>query len=226
MSRITMLVAWSLCWPTSLLWGGETILFEDRFDNGLAAEWQIVGLQVDDYRIRDGGLEMRVAPAAHTGERPMVKVMLPFTATDIVTASVEVTILDPLTEPNEMAGMCLVDELGPEFCVKKARVDGQLMFAPPRVEFLGKAGEEPDFGKYSYTYRPATDEAGPLRIIVRQNYAYFQVGPGEDKKYLNFFHSAIRRQTRLRGFGLTAAGAPEGAEHWVRFDNFRVIRSD
>lgn len=224
MSRLAILVLVGAVLLTSPLSADETILFEDRFEDGLSPEWQIVGLQEGDYRVKDGGLELRVAPGPEMRVRPMVKVMLPFTAADIVIASVDVTILDPLTEPNEMAGMCLLDESGPEFCVKKARVDRQLMFAPPRVDFLGEPGEEPDFGKYSYTYRPATDAAGPLRIIVRQNYAYFQVGPDEEGKYLNFFYSAIRQSVRERGFGLTAVGAPEGTEHWVRFDNFRVTR--
>ena len=50
-----------------------------------------------------------------------------------------------------------------------------------------------------------------------------QVGPSTDGKYLNFFHSAIGEEPK-RGFGLSASGGPSDKEHWVRFDNFRVVR--
>ncbi|MFG0335159.1 MAG: hypothetical protein ACF8TS_17520, partial [Maioricimonas sp. JB049] len=91
-------------------------------------------------------------------------------------------------------------------------------------DFRGEPGKEGDPQKYNVVYTPATDAAGPLRIIVRSNYAYFQVGPSKDGKYLNFFHSAIRRDAKQRGFGLTTMRGPTDGEHWVRFDNFRVVR--
>jgi len=127
--------------PSSAL-AADSVLFEDNFDDGLSDRWQLIGLSKEDYRIKDGGLELRVQR-----------------------------------------------------------------------------------GKYTYTYRPATDKAGPLRIIVNQDYAHFQVGPSVDGEYLNFFFSAIRQNSKERGFCLAAAGAPSDAEHWVRFDDFRVIKT-
>jgi hypothetical protein len=70
----------------------------------------------------------------------------------------------------------------------------------------------------------ASADAGPLRIVVDRGHAFFQVGPSAEGKYLNFFHSAIKRETNQRGFALTAAGAPPGSSHWVRFEDFRVFR--
>jgi hypothetical protein len=199
------------------------VLFEDDFDDGLSSKWQTVGLAKQDYRIRDGGLELRVQPGKLTRDTPMFKVILPFAPSEIIVASVEVTVLDRFTEPAEFAGLFLTAERGVEFGGKKQYMDGHLVFSPGNVEFIGQPGEEGDPAKYTLQYWPADKDAGPLRILVRNHYAYFQVGPSLEGKYLNFFHSAIRKNEKERGFGLVAAGGPDDAVHWVRFDNFRVF---
>ena len=225
MPKVMHLITFLVCVLPVSLQAADKVLFEDNFDDGLSSQWKIKGLANEDYRVKDGALELRVQPGKYNRDTPMLKVILPFTSSDSVTASVEVTLIDQFTEPEEMAGLFLVDENGKEFRATKQRISGEVLFSPPSVRYLGKAGKEDDFSKYAYTYRPATDKAGPLRIIVDQNYAYFQVGPSTDKEYLNFFSSAIRRKSKERGFCLSAAGAPVDAVHWVRFDNFRVVKS-
>lgn len=217
----TAVAAWLLWSP---LCPAGNVLFEDDFEAGLSSKWQAVGLDQEDYRIRDGALELRVQPGKPTRDTPMLKVILPFTSSGTVVASVDVTILDRFTEPAEFAGLFLTAERGVEFGGKKQRIDGHLVFSPGKVQFIGKAGEEGNPAKYTRKYWPADKAAGPLRIIVRNHYAHFQVGPSTEGKYLNLFHSAIRKNEKQRGFSLVAAGGPEDAEHWVRFDNFRVSK--
>ena len=216
------MIATAIVFTTSVCLADDT-LFEDNFDDGLSDKWQIVGLTKEDYRIRDGGLELRVQIGELTRTTPMLKINLPFTTSDTVVASVEVTVLGEFSQPGEMAGIYLSDETGREFGAKKQFVDDALVFAPGRYIFTGEPGEEGDAKKYDVDYTPADDSAGPLRILVDRGYAYFQVGPSAKGKYLNFFHSALRKKSQERGFCLTAAGAPAGAVHWVRFDNFRVF---
>lgn len=220
--RVACLLAMTIL--SSLPLSAEEILFEDRFDDGLSGKWKIVGLKKEDYRVRDGGLEMRVQSGKFTQDTPMLKIILPLTSASTVTASVEVTILDPFTEPSEMAGVSLTRDDHTEFTVRKERIHGHLLFAPGLDKFVGEKGEEGDPQKYAVTFYPALDESGPLRIIVRQNYAYFQVGPSEKGKYQNFFHSAIGRNAEERGFALFAAGGSQDKDHWVRFDNFVVTK--
>ena len=81
------------------------VLFEDDFNNGLSDKWQVVGLQKEDFRIRNGGLEMRIQPGKRTRDTPMLKVILPFATTSTVIASVDVTILDEFTEDGEFGGL-------------------------------------------------------------------------------------------------------------------------
>ncbi|MCO6459523.1 MAG: hypothetical protein J5I93_29775 [Pirellulaceae bacterium] len=203
---------------------GEEVLFEDHFDGELSPKWQAVGLQQDDYRIRDGGLEMRVQPGRRTRDTPMLMVLLPFTTSQSVTASVEVTPVEPFTEPNESAGVFLTDADSREFGGEKRNLNGHLVFSPGSLEFIGQAGEEGDPQQYALKFWPANEVYGALRIIVRGDYGYFQVGPSRTGKYLNFFHSALRKNEPERGFCLSASGGPPDRTHWVRFDNFRVTR--
>jgi len=203
----------------------EELLFEDTFDGKLSPKWSVIGLKMDDYRIEHGGLELRVQPGKATKDTPMLMVLLPFETTDSVTASVDLTLIDRFTEPTESAGLFLTDADSREFGAQKKNIDGHLVFSPGKVEFIGKEGTEGDPQQYAVKFWPANDEFGPLRIIVRGNYGYFQVGPSTDGRYLNFFHSAVRSKEAKRGFCLSASGGPTDKEHWVRFDNFRVVRN-
>src|SRR5688572_26355502 len=83
----------------------EEILFEDSFDGALSPQWKAIGLEPDDYRVRNGSLEMRVQPGHKKGAAPMLMVLLPFTTDDTVTASVELSLIDRFTEPAESAGL-------------------------------------------------------------------------------------------------------------------------
>ncbi len=201
---------------------GAEPLFQDSFDQELSKKWEVVGLKKDDYRIREGGLEMRVQRSQRGQPTPMIKVNLPFTTADTVIASVDVTVVGEPLDRGEMAGLCLTDQDGQSFTVRKTNIDGFFLFAPPEVDFIGKDGEEGDVSKYTVKYWPADKDAGPLRITVRGPYAHFQTGPGKDGNYRTYFHSAIREAKDGLGFGLLATGRTDDSERWVRFDNFRV----
>lgn len=172
----------------------EEILFEDNFAKGLSSKWEVVGLTAADYRIREGGLELRVQPGKPNGKTPMLKVMLPFTTADSVVVSVKVTVLNDFTDDKEHAGVVLLDENGVEFQGKKERVNGKLVFSPGHYRFKGQPGDEGDPKHYDVEYTAATKEAGALRIISDRGIAYFQVGPSPKDEYVTFFHSAINKK--------------------------------
>jgi hypothetical protein len=204
---------------------GEEVLFEDTFKDGLSPKWQVVGLDKKDYRVKDGGFEMRVQNGVAKKDPPMLRVTLPFKAADNVIASVRVKPLDGFTADGERAGLYLTAEGRRDFSAEKKRVNGKLVFAPGKQTFKGKKGEEGDRSKYDVTYTEAAEEAGPLRIIVEQGrHGYFQVGPSAKNEYKTFFYSAIDDEAKERGFCLTAQGAPDKADHWVRFTDFKVTK--
>lgn len=203
---------------------GGQLLFQDNFDKGLSDKWQKIGLPKDDFRVRDGALEIRVQKTAPGKPNPLLKVNLPFTTEETVIASVDVTVVGIPLERGEMAGMCLTDADGQSFTVRKTNIDGFFVFAPGEVDFIGLDGEEGDFSKYTVKYWPADKNAGPVRIFIRGSYAHFQTGPSKDGKYRTYFHSAIEEAKDSLGFGLLATGRTDDGERWVRFDNFRVER--
>ena len=59
---------------------------------------------------------------------------------------------------------------------------------------------------------------------AREAFADRHIGPDANDDYATYFHSAIRKNEKERGFCLAAAGAPDGAAHWVRFEDFRAFR--
>jgi hypothetical protein len=201
---------------------GQNAVFEDSFDDGLSDQWQISGLEAADYRVHDGALEVRVK-AVPTGQpRPMLFVNLPFTTTDTLVASVEVTVVGERLRRGELAGLCLTHNGDPEFTVRKTDIDGYFVFAPGEPDFIGQPGEEGDPSHYTVKYWPAQESFGPLNVMVRGDYAYFQVGPSSSGEYRTFFHSAIQEADEGLGFGLIVDGGSGDGERWVRFDNFRV----
>lgn len=203
---------------------GQDVLFEDSFDDVLSDRWQITGLEPADYRIHDGGLEVRVKPSPAGQARPMLFVNLPFATTETVVASVEVTVVGDGLHRGEMAGLSLTHNGGPEFTVRKTNIDGYSVLAPGEVDFIGQPGEEGDPGQYTVKFWPAQPSFGPLKVIVRGDYAYFQVGPSSTGEYRTLFHSAIQTADEGLGFGMTVGGGDGDGERWVRFDNFRVTR--
>ncbi|WP_162667486.1 hypothetical protein [Gemmata massiliana] len=139
--------------------------------------------------------------------------------------SVKVTLFDEFTADKEFAGVFLVTDGSREFAAKKQRVKDKLVFAPGKYVFKGKPEEKSDVDKYEVKYTEVTNDAGPLRIVVRGSHGFFQVGPNTKGEYTDFFRSALRKEVKERGFCLTAAGAPEKANHWVRFTDFRVEKN-
>jgi len=212
------------CFVCQSIGFGQTILFEDTFDNELSNKWEMVGLEREDYRIQEGALELRLKRVSANQHAPMLKVNLPFSTEDSVVASVEVKVIGEPLPRGAMAGLCLTDQDGAAFTVRKTNVDGFFLLAPGEVDFIGNEGQEGDPGKYTVKYWPADESFGPLRVLVRGHYAYFQVGPSVEGSFKSFFHSAIRESDKGMGFGITAVGSNDDSEQWVRFDNFRVTK--
>jgi hypothetical protein len=204
---------------------GEEVLFEDNFKEGLSDKWEVIGLAKTDYRISDGGLELRVQARNPGNVVPRLQLLLPLPPEDSVIASVKVIVLDEFTEDREYAGIQLLDETGSVFSGYQQRIQGKRVYWPGKPVFTGQKGEEGDGNKYRIDYTEVTDEAGPLEIVSRPGLGFFRVGPSKkDRKYTQFFFSAIHEAKSKRGIALVAAGAPEGVSHWVRFENVRFVK--
>ena len=65
----------------------EEVMFQDDFKSKLSPKWQVVGLKESDYRIRNGGLEMRVQSGKWSSKMPALNVLLPFEDPETVIVS-------------------------------------------------------------------------------------------------------------------------------------------
>ena len=120
-----------VCWTPPCR--SDEVIFSDDFEHGLSSLWSVSELDKNDYRIRDGGLDIRVQRGKLADHIPMMKVTLPVQSTDVLIASVDVTILDRFTEPCEFAGLFLTADGKVEFGGRKQYVDGHMLFSPYTV---------------------------------------------------------------------------------------------
>lgn len=178
------------------------ILFEDSFDKQLGEGWTWLRENPDAWRIRDGALEIRVEP----GNAETVKNALLRPAPDRakMTFAVEVTVTftsDP-TQQYEQAGITWYHDDKPVFKLVHERIDGELWIIPGRV--------------------PAPKASAQLRLIVagRKWTAQFRQDP--DAAY----QTAAEGELPPPGkdvISLQCYQGPPDAEHWIRFDDFRIV---
>lgn len=189
----------------TLLSGAESgsVVFEDTFDDGLAPGWRWLRETPGGWRVNHGALEIRLLP----GDAQTVKNALVRPAPDRrqTPFAVELTLrsLAVPTEQFEQAGITWYHDGQPVFKLVKELVDGQLRMIPGRKPLTNETVQlrlEVDGRRYVARYRP--DGRGP----------WFEAGrgelppPGQDEVSIQGYHG------------------PAEAEHWVRFDDFRILR--
>ncbi len=180
----------------------QRILFQDTFDDQLGDGWTWLREQKDDWRIKDGALEIRVQPGkANTVTNALLRRAPDRTQTKF---AVELTVTfttDPIQQ-YEQGGITWYHDSKPVFKLVHEHIDGSNWIIP---------------GK-----KPAPQRTVQLRLIVD--------GTAWTAQY----------REDLRGEFLTAAtgtlppagddqisiqcyDGPSAVEHWIRFDDFRVI---
>jgi hypothetical protein len=184
---------------------GETVVFADRFDTAPAADWRWLRADTADWRVRAGALELRVRPGdANTVRNALVR-PAPDRLRSRFAVEVTVTNLRPPKQQFEQAGITWYSDGKPVFKLVKELVDGQLMVIPGR--------------------KPMTNETVQLRLVVsgRQWRAQFR----SDAKG-EFLEAGTGELPSPAGdeISIQAYHGPADAEHWIRFDDFRVVRLD
>lgn len=193
---------------TTALWvavAGETVVFEDRFETQPTAGWRWLREDAADWCVREGALEIHVRPGDANSVRNALVRPAPDRTAGRFAVEVTVTNLKPPTQQFEQAGITWYTDGRPVFKLVKERVDGQLMIIPGR--------------------KPMTNDTVRLRLIVagRQWTAQFQPdGTGE-------FQTAAAGELPAPArdeVSLQCYHGPTDAEHWIRFDDFRIVQFD
>jgi hypothetical protein len=181
-----------------------TVLFEDSFDEDKLAEgWTWLREHEDYWRLKDGGLEIRVEPGHAQTVRNALLREAPDRSEGRYAFEVTVTNHTVPTVQYEQAGITWYVDEKPVFKLVKERVDGQLIIIPVR--------------------KPMEKKSVRLRLIVEGETwaAFFQPGAKGP------FHEAGTGKLpppENDHVSLQCYHGPTDEAHWIRFDDFRIVR--
>lgn len=180
------------------------VLFADRFEGQLAEGWTWLRENPGAWRLREGGLEIRIEP----GHAQTVKNALVRPAPDRRAGryAFEVTVtMAHLTQQYEQAGITWYADGKPVFKLVKELVDGELRIIPGHI--------------------PMDAETVQLRLIVDGEQWIAQYRPDAEGEFLTAAEGTLPPpgddQVSVQGYH-----GPPDAERWVRFENFRILRLD
>ena len=179
------------------------VLFEDRFDGKLAEGWTWLRENPDTWRIREGALEIRVEPGvADTVKNALVR-PAPDRRQGAFAVEVTVSNLSAPKQQYEQAGITWYVAGKPVFKVVKELIDGDIWIIP---------------GK-----KPVTDVPIRLRMVVRGDQWTAQYKPEGEAEYLTAAEGKLPPQNEDQ-VSIQCYHAPPEGEHWMRFEDFRIVR--
>jgi hypothetical protein len=183
--------------------GGETLVFEDRFEAKPAGGWRWLREDPPDWRVCGGSLEIRIRPGdANTVRNALVR-PAPDRRQGRFAIEVSVTNLQRPCQQYEQAGLTWYSNGKPVFKLVKELVDGQLLIIPGR--------------------RPMTNDMVQLRLVVAGNSWTAQFRP-EGKGEFQTTTTGELPPPASDEISIQGYHGPPEAEHWVRFDDFRIIK--
>jgi len=180
-----------------------TVLFEDSLKGSLGQGWHWLRENPSAWRHSPKGLEIRVEPGlANTVKNALVR-KAPDRSRGKFAIEVTVEFTSPPSQQYEQAGLTWYQGNRPVFKLVDEFIDGKIYIIP---------GKKPSDGRVVQ-----------LRLIV-----------GRDQ-YVAQFRPQAQGEFQTAASGKLAAGAdekvslqcyhgPDGAEHWVRFSDFRIVR--
>lgn len=179
------------------------VLFEELFNDQLATGWTWLREQPAQWCVRHGALEIRVRPGlADTVENALVR-EVPQRGQEPLAFEVTLTNLSRPTNQYEQAGLTWYSDGRPVFKLVKELVDGAVVIIP---------------GK-----KPVEGDTVQLRLEVQGN------------RYTAFFRTDLEKPFEVAGKGelpvsereqisLQCYNGPSEGEHWIRFDDFRIVK--
>jgi hypothetical protein len=181
----------------------EAVVFGDAFDAELAAGWSWLREDADAWRIKEGGLEIRVQPGvAHNVKNALVRAA-PDRSQGKFAIEVTVTNHSAPTRQYEQAGITWYRDGRPVFKLVKELVDGKLMIIPGR--------------------KPMDAQTVQLRLIVTADGFVAQYRPDGQGEFLTAATGKLPPPDNDQ-VSIQCYNGPPDAEHWIRFDDFRIVR--
>jgi len=181
----------------------EQVVFEDNFDGKLDEGWTWLREAPEHWRIRDGGLEIRVEPGvANTVKNALLR---PTPNRNEGTYAIEVTVTNHTrpTQQYEQAGITWYHDGKPVFKEVKELIEGDLYIIPGR--------------------QPMSAKSVRLRLLVTADSWEAMYCPEDETE----FQTAATGELPPPGddqVSIQCYNGPPDKEHWIRFENFRIKR--
>jgi hypothetical protein len=178
------------------------VVFEDRFEGKLGDGWSWLRENPKTWRIADGTLRIQVEP----GVAPTVKNALVRKAPDRAkgkrAAEVTVTFTSPPTKQFEQAGITWYRDAKPVFKLVHEFIDGKTYVIPGKV--------------------PTTSKTIELRLVVTADRFVAQFRPDGKGDFRTAAEGPLPAGPDEQ-VSVQCYNGPPDAEHWVRFDDFRIL---
>ena len=179
------------------------VLFEDNFQGHLADRWDWIREHADHWCVRDGALEIRVVPGrADTVKNALVRPAPPRSKTPYA-IDLTVTNLSPPTEQWEQAGITWYQNGKPVFKLVKELVDGKVMIIPGR--------------------KPIDSKTVQLRLVLTAD-SYTAMFREEGRGEIQVAATGKLPPSEREQVSIQCYNGPPDAEHWIRFDHFRIAK--
>jgi hypothetical protein len=179
------------------------VIFKDNFDGKLAKDWTWLRENQQAWRIKERALEIRVEP----GLANTVKNALLRTAPNRKEGkfAVEVTVTNNTrpTRQYEQAGITWYNNGRPVFKLVKELIDGGLFIIPGR--------------------KPMASKSVQLRLVVTDNSFTAQFRPDATGPFQTAATGRLPKPGNDQ-VSIQCYNGPPDAEHWIRFDDFRILQ--
>lgn len=179
------------------------VLFEDRFEGNLADGWTWLRENPKHWRIREGALEIRVEPGAGHDVKNALLRKAPDRSVGKVAVEVTVTFTATPTRQFEQAGITWYQGGTPRSKLVHELVDGQLVIIPGRA--------------------PAPQKTVDLRLVFEGPQYTAQFRPEGQKDFQTVATGTLPLAADER-VSIQCYHGPAEEEHWIRFDNFRIVQ--
>ena len=179
------------------------ILFEDTFEGKLAEGWSWLREDPNTWRIRDGALEIRVEPGVAATVKNALRRKAPEPGLGKVAIEVTVTFTTKPTNQYEQAGITWYHQDKPVFKLVHENIDGKTYISPGR--------------------KPTQTQAVDLRLVLDGEKYLAQYRPAGQGEFQTAAEGKLPR-SQDDMVSIQCYNGPANAEHWIRFDNFRILQ--
>jgi regulation of enolase protein 1 (concanavalin A-like superfamily) len=187
---------------------GERVIFEDPFDSKLDKGWSWLREDPKAWRIGKDGLEIRVPPG-HASQRTNVLLRPAPRAKEGLVAEVFLDSQPSVTF--EGGGLqCYFDAHNWVALVKE-------QLGEPSIQLTQRKGDDPTYQHLAYSGQTVW-----LRLVVSGGKAtgFYRATDKEEWKKAAECDLPAEGEFKL---GVACGGGPKDAEHWARFQKFRIL---